>query len=463
LGIAVAAVVAVSSCSSGGGRGADPNATKSSNGGGTSSASTVSKFGTLDSPCGQGNAKGATDRGVTDTSINIAYGDDRGFAQSPGLNKEMGDSIKAFIKWCNDQGGINGRQIVGDFYDAKISLANNVMTQACTKDFMLVGEGFAADGAGEATRIKCNLVAVPGFAVLADFANGPMMYQGVPNPVDLTPASLWYQAVKLFPEESKKFSFVDTSLEATHVSILKQHEPAAAAGVKDIGCSVTLNYFGESDYKPFVRKLQNCGVKMLFTNLSPGPVLYNFLTAMHQLNYNPIFLMETNLYTTQYAAWNTAGYGNNSYVRSAFIPLEEANDVPAVKQYLDIVKGNGGSVSQLGEQAVSSFLLWATAAKECGSNLTRQCMVNNLSKVHSWTGGGLHAETDPAGNTPPDCGMVIKLNGTKWQRDFPEKVGTFDCDPKYAAKVPQNLWSTKLNSNRIATTFLTPSAILPQS
>jgi ABC-type branched-subunit amino acid transport system substrate-binding protein len=462
--MAVAAVLAVSSCSSGGGRGADPNAQNSSNGGGSSSsASTASKFGTLDSPCGKGDAKGATDRGVTDTSIRIGYGDDRGFSGSPGLNKEMGDSIKAFIKWCNDQGGINGRQITGDFYDAKISLANNVMSQACTKDFMLVGEGFAGDGAGEATRVKCNLVTAEGFSVLADFANGPMQYQGVPNPVDFTPASLWYQAVKLFPEESKKFAFVDTSLEATHVSILKQHDPAKAAGVQDINCDITLNYFGESDYKPFARKLQNCGVKMLFTNLSPGPVLYNFLTAMHQLNYNPIFLMETNLYTQPYAAWNTAGYGNNSYVRSAFVPLEEANDVPAVKQYTDIVKADGGSISQLGEQAVSSFLLWATAAKECGSNLTRQCIVNNMSKVHDWTGGGLHASTDPGNNMPPQCGMVIKLNGTKWERDYPKQAGQFECDSKYVAKVPQNLWSTKLNANRIATTFLTPSAIMPQS
>ena len=464
LGVAVAAVLAVSSCSSGGGRGADPNATNSNNGGGSTTSTTQnSKFGTIDSPCGKGNATGATDRGVTNNSIEIGYGDDRGYSGSPGLNKEMGDSIKAFIKWCNDQGGISGRQLIGDFYDAKISLANNVMTQACTKDFMLVGEGFAADGSGEATRIKCNMVTAEGFSVLADFANGPMQYQGVPNPVDYTPASAWYQAVKLFPDAAKKFAFVNTTLAATQVSVLKQQAPAKAAGVQDIGCDITLNYFGESDYKPFVRKLQNCGVKMMFTNLSPGPVLYNFLTAMHQLNFNPIFMMESNLYTQPYAAWNTAGYGNNSYVRLAFIPLEEANVVPAVKQYLDIVKADGGSVSQLGEQAASSFLLWATAAKECGSTLTRQCIVNNMSKVHSWTGGGMHAAADPGNNMPPQCGLLVKLNGTSWQRAYPTKPGTFDCDPKYIAKVPENLWSTKLNSNRISTTYLTPTAILPQS
>ena len=38
------------------------------------------KFGTLDSPCGEGDATGATDQGVTDDQITIGYGDDAGFA-----------------------------------------------------------------------------------------------------------------------------------------------------------------------------------------------------------------------------------------------------------------------------------------------------------------------------------------------------------------------------------------------
>src|SRR5688572_22782255 len=68
-------------------------------------------FGELESPCGEGDAKGATDQGVTDTAITIGYGDDAGFSASPGLNHEMSDAMKALIKWCNEQGGINGRPI----------------------------------------------------------------------------------------------------------------------------------------------------------------------------------------------------------------------------------------------------------------------------------------------------------------------------------------------------------------
>jgi ABC-type branched-subunit amino acid transport system substrate-binding protein len=454
--------MAAVACSSGGGRGANPDQSAGSSSGATPQA-TVTKFGDLPSPCGKGNATGATDRGVTNSTIAIGYGDDRGFSASPGLNKEIGDGVKAFIAWCNGQGGINGRQLVGHFYDAKITEANNVMTQACRTDFMMVGEGFALDGSAEATRVRCNMVAAEAYSVLADFANGPMQYQGVPNPVDFTPASSYHQAVKLFPDAVKKFAFVDTTIQSTHQSILKARSAMQAAGIHFAGCDITLNYTGESDYKPFVRKLQSCGATMIFTNLSPGPVLYNFITAMHLLNYNPIFLQESNLYTQPFAAWNTNGYANNSYVRLAFIPLEEAGTVPAVQQYLNIVKSDGGAVSQLGEQAVSSFLLWATAAKACGSTLTRQCIVNQMSQVHSWTGGGLHAADDPGKNMPPQCGVLVKLQGTKWVRVYPSKPGTFDCDPKYIAPVPESLWNTKLNANRIATTFLTPTAILPQS
>ena len=79
------------------------------------------------------------------------------------------------------------------------------------------------------------------------------------------------------------------------------------------------------------------------------------------------------------SAWNTSGIGNNIYVRDAFVPLEEANINPAVQKYVSLVTADGGKVSQLGQQATSSFLLWATEAKACGSDLTRQCMINHLS------------------------------------------------------------------------------------
>ena len=82
--LAVTAVLA-SACSSD--RGDDPSATSSGGSAATADAASSSsdaKFGTLDSPCGDGDAKGATDQGVSDTEIKIGFGDDRGYAKLRG-------------------------------------------------------------------------------------------------------------------------------------------------------------------------------------------------------------------------------------------------------------------------------------------------------------------------------------------------------------------------------------------
>jgi len=421
-------------------------------------------FGTLASPCGPGSATGATDQGVTDTSIRIAYGDDKGYQATPGLDQEMGDAVEGMIKWCNAQGGINGRQIIGDRYDAAVLNVNTVMQQACKADFMLVGEGFAEDEAAEQTRVGCNLAQVPGFANGADPANGPMSYQPVPNPVDLLPMSILPQMAKLFPQDISSFDFMHTSLASvTEYSINKIAAAAPTFGYHIDNCDVVLNYFGEPDYKPFAQKFQTCGAKMIWINAGEGPLQDNFIQAMNAIGDNPIYVGEANEYSPKLAAWNTSGIGNNIYVREAFEPLENAAEVPAVKDYLNIEKAVNGHVDQLGEQSASAFLLWATVAKECGSTLTRQCMINNLAKVHTWTGGGLNAPADPGNNTPPDCGLIMKLTGTTWSQFYPKTLGQFDCNPSYVFHVPASAWGTTLNAQRISTKFLGPNVIYPQS
>jgi ABC-type branched-subunit amino acid transport system substrate-binding protein len=462
--LALAAAVTVAAACSGSRGAVSGNSISAGPGTSTATAGSGQKFGTLDSPCGPGQATGATDQGVTNSAIHIAYGDDRGFPAQPGLNKEMGDAVKAMIKWCNDQGGILGRQVIGDFYDAAISQVNSVMQQACKTDFMLVGEGWALDEAAEGTRVACNLVAVPGFAVGPDFANGPMKYEPVPGPDDYIVASVFFQAAKLWPEPVKKADFFHTTLAtATESTFAKNQEATAAAGWNLLNCGVKINYTGEPDYQPFAGKYQSCGAQLVYYNLTPGPPLFNFLTAMDQLGEHPIYVTEAADYTPEFAQWNTHHIADQTYTREAFQPIENADAVPAVKQYVDAVKAVGGSVDQLGEQAASAFLLWATQAKSCGSNLTRQCMVNALSKVHAWTGGGLHAPADPGNNKPSDCGLIMKLTGTTWAQYYPKTLGQYDCNPQYLFQISSTNWGTTLGPDRISTKFLTPNIIKPQT
>ena len=420
------------------------------------------KFGTLASPCGKGHATGSTDQGVTNSTINVAYGDDRGFSGLPGLDQEMGDAVKDMVAWCNAQGGINGRKIVGDYYDAAVTNVGSVMTQACKKDFMLVGEGFALDGVAEQTRLGCNLAAVPGFTVAPVVANAYEVYQASPNPANYSPVSSAYEAEKLFGNKTQHVGVYDSTLSTQQASTAKAVQAFTTAGWKFLNCPFLFNYNGEANYTPFMQKLQGCGAQIISNNSTPGPTFYGALQAENQIGYNPIWIEDAGAYTEAFAKWNTAGLANNVYVRESYEPLEAAKVVPAVAEYLAIVKKYGGLTSQLGEQSTSSFLLWATAAKACGSTLTRQCMINHLSKVTTWTGGGLNASGNPAKNLPPDCGLLMKLQGTKWVQAYPKQLGTFDCSPKYVVKNTGSVIGAALNAQGYATQYATSSVIKPQ-
>lgn len=427
-------------------------------------ASSDTKFGTLDSPCGTGDAKGATEQGVTDTEIKIGYGDDRGYAQSPGLNKEMSDALAAMIDWCNDQGGINGRKIVGTDYDAAMTQANTVMQEACRSEFMLVGHGFAMDQTAEQTRVACNLAAVPGFTVSPEAANGPMSFQGVPFPVDYANGSAWFQMGELRPDLKTEFDLVGSTMPTIITSLTKVRSIAEAAGFKLKDCGVTLNYQGEPSYVPFAEKYKQCGVKGLWTSRSPVPNEFNFFKAIDQAGIDPVILGEATWYGNSAQTFNSgSGVLDNLNAGMTFQMLENADKVPAVKKYLDLVSAEGGKTALLGMQSTSSFLLWATAAKECGSDLTRQCMVNELAKIHDWDGGGLHAATDPGKNIPAKCGLMVELTGDKYTQAFPSATGEFKCDDAYLVKTDQSTWGTDLGPDRVATKFLGPNVIKPQA
>ncbi|MCU1378028.1 MAG: hypothetical protein JWN29_1011 [Acidimicrobiales bacterium] len=452
--IACAALLVVSACSSSHGT---ATATPSTAAPSTPAVASAT-FGDLPSPCGAGTAKGATANGVTDTSVTIGYGDDAGYAAAPGLDKEMSDAIKPMIKWCNDQGGINGRQVVGNYYDAKVLQVTQAVTQACNdKVFMLVGQGWVLDAGQEQARIGCKLATIPTYAVSTVFAHAPGMVQPLPNPGDEVPTSAAYQLAKLFPDAVKKAAFVFAEFPATREPRDRYHAAFPKAGWNFLDCDQIYNIAGESDWKPFASNLKACGVETLVWVGSPDPNFENFLAASNQVGFAPkAWLSDANQYDNSFATWNSqnGGLADNVYVRMAIVPFELAGQVPAVKQYKDLVEASGGKVALLGEQATSAFLLWATAVKACGSDVTAACVLDEAGKQAGWTGGGLHTPTTPGKNEGPTCGMLVKLDGAKWTKVVPTD-DVFDCDDKYLVKGVQTagLAAAKLDANRVSTQF----------
>ena len=410
----------------------------------------VTGFGDLESPCGEGDGGAATEQGVTEDAIKIGYGDDAGFPNSPGLNHEMSDAVKAFVAWCNDQGGINGRQIDATYYDAKITEVNNVMTQACEQEFFLVGQGFSLDSGQEELRRGCGLPSVPAFAVSPQHANGPDKFETLPVPGDYTVISHGAHLAELFPDATKKAGALIANYAATLDSRDKIVQGFTSLGYEFI-CEQQYNITGEADWRPLIQRLKDCGAEIVYWSGSPAPNFQNALEAAAQLEYSPIWFADPNTYDSRFSAWNTNGFGDKVYFRTAFTPLEEAGENAATRQYIDIVEADGGDLSLLGQQAAAAFLLWAKAADSCGAELTRACVLDDLRATHDWTAGGFHAAADPGNNTPTECGATLKLEGTAFVRVEPAEPNTYDCDPSYAFKVTgAPVERAKIGPDRIA-------------
>ncbi|HMQ26028.1 MAG TPA: hypothetical protein PKA98_08570, partial [Acidimicrobiales bacterium] len=101
--------------------------------------------GTLPTPCGEGDAAGATDQGVTDDAIAISTIADPGAQAAPGLNLGVHQAMTAFVEYCNRLGGINGRTLELTLLDAALFNYNQVVQEACESSFAMVGGGGALD------------------------------------------------------------------------------------------------------------------------------------------------------------------------------------------------------------------------------------------------------------------------------------------------------------------------------
>jgi hypothetical protein len=418
-------------------------------------------FGDLEVPCSDGDGGGDTDQGVTSDSIAIGFGDDSGYANAPGLNEEMGDAMEEFIKWCNGLGGINGREIVGHRYDAALDNAAQVIVQSCADDFMLVGQGFAGDEDIEADRIACKEPMVPGFTLASSANNAPMSYAPLPFPVDKLSVARGELTLETFPD-AKSFDFVGHDSPFTQLGEKRTLAVFNSVGMEQAGCGVVLKSAGGDNYRALVQRYEDCGTTVLFDQGTPTPATFSFLDAMRVEGYEPTILTDATWYAQQVLSANVDGLTEGINVSMQFQPFENKDKVQAVADYLAVMGQNpDAKTGLLGMQSASAFLLWATAAKTCGAELTRQCMVNELSKINSWTGGGLHAESNPGENLPPSCSMIMQVQGGKYVQVAPATQGDFYCADSYL-DTPESFWGVKLNSDRIAETYLTDDIITPE-
>jgi len=396
-------------------------------------------FGDLENVCQEGDASGATDIGVTDDTIQVSTITDKGFQARPGLNEEMYDTAVAFAAWCNERGGINGRELVVVDRDAALVDYNARIIDACSQDLALVGGGAVLDDSDNGARVGCGLPNISGYVVSETARSAELLVQPVPNPTGRMSLGVYQLVAEQHPDLINRFGTITSSFG----SVLNQRDDTVAAAEAMGYTSVyaeEYNSQGEPTWRPFVDALQAADVQVL--DFIGEPTFFaQLLEQMETVGYRPaIMLQNANFYDQTFA--ETAGdFAENVNVRLQYTPLELADQNPATADYLELIEryNPGGKVALLGMQALSAYLLFAQSAAACGSELTRECLLEQAGSVTEWTAGGLHAPQDPATSTPSRCWVSLEVTGDGFvvNEDLTAPTdGIFNCEDDNVVEVP---------------------------
>jgi ABC-type branched-subunit amino acid transport system substrate-binding protein len=423
--LALALLVAGSCRSQSGGEEAGGETTASS----TAASTDVDGFGDLASPCGEGDASGATAQGVTDTAIRVGTMSDATATAQPGLNQELWDSAEAFVAWCNEQGGIEGRKLVDTRYESKLFEARQATIEACEQEFMLVGGGAAFDDESSEERLNCGLPDVPAFNATLAGTEADLSHRALPTPFDQLSVGEAVYLAEQQPDAVNKAGILTANFPSAKNIALRARTGYTEAGWNFIDEQL-YNPAGEANWTGIVASLRNAGVEALLYSGTYEP-LAAFLQAADEQDWKPEILIGTSSIYKPDLVTEAGSAAEGVYTYSNVPPFEDPPEGSATSTYLNLLDQyvDGAEPSLMGAQAVSAWLMWATAAKACGSELTRECIAEEIDELDEWTAGGLQAPSDPAAGTPPPCFVLMQVQDGTWTKVHPEEG--MDCDESY--------------------------------
>jgi hypothetical protein len=432
--IPIALVACGRSSKSGGGTTAPTNGTTSTSAPSASASSAgAGDFGTLKAICGHGTPGSTTARGLTATQIRIGVSADPGASVAPGLEQEFFDTAVGFAKWCNAAGGINGRQIVIDKWDAKLFNVGQVMTAACLKDFMLVGNGNALDATGVKVRLGCKLGQIPSYVVSPEASAAGLQAQPSPNPSDQINNGALRLLVNKYPDvKAAGVCVLGSNLASIKPVGLRTQEYLQKLGIK------VANYQEPpaqvDNFRPYMEQCKAAGAKALYleTAQDPSPVIQ----AMKNTGWSPDFVV----YSVQFygpqgvQAAAAAKTFQPSYIQFPALPFELKGQYPVLQETEDIVHSavSNAKLTEFTLSAMSAWTLFAKSATDCGADLTQDCILQKAAGHTDWDAGGLYAPHSTSADAKANpCITIVQMTpqGFVYAKDATKpNQGSFNCE-----------------------------------
>lgn len=410
----------------------DPVATEGedeSRGEGDGGADVSPDFGSLTDVCQDGDGGPATGQGVTEDSIQLGTLTDNGFTQNP----EFIDAAEVFTQWCNDNGGINGREVTFEVRDAKLFEYRQRILEACESDFLLVGGGAAFDANGVEDRIECLLPEIPAQTVAPENTqSGLQVFPLADNP-EIGPYEGYFRwLLETYPDSSDAIGIIAGDIGATRAFAQREAETMEFLGASIVYDDV-YPASGASDWTPYAQALKSEGVEGLVF-LGSYRDLAKLEEALVNVDHELAWIdANTNAYNPEFielAAGSLDRFPN--YSAPLIAPFELADDNPATQELLDLYEQYAPDAGITGPavQAFSAWLLFATSARDCGADVTRSCVFEGASSQTEWDGGGLHAATDLSDPGSREvCFVVVQATPDGFEvPDFAPNEGLFRCE-----------------------------------
>jgi ABC-type branched-subunit amino acid transport system substrate-binding protein len=396
-------------------------------------------FGDLGVVCGEGAASGATARGVTDGSIRLTTMADPGNNLVPQLGQEYFDVAEVFEAWCNRAGGINGRSVDVTLRDARLFEAGARAAEACETDFMIVASGTILDDTMVDIRVGCGLGWIPAFA-LSDAARESALrvvpQGGSPNLEAMAGPLRAIQQAR--PDAGDHVGFYWPN--APQVNSAVENAMGAARQLGQVVVSQQQTPTIVDNARPFIDNLRRDGVRLL---VMYGDTSQPVTTMVQDVGWAPEIILLTN------AAYDDATLElaraldmPESVMPIAYHPVELADDNAATREFVAIMEELAPeltiNVSHL--QAWDAWMLWASSAAACGSDLTVACVLDRAGSQTEWTAGGLKpaVNVDPDDPHGPECFALLQVTADGFRYDealTAPTAGIFNCDPRNVAEV----------------------------
>lgn len=375
-------------------------------------------FGSLENVCQPGTMTLDSDRGVTATEIQVSVFSDVGYTKKT----EFEDMATVFTEWCNSQGGINGRKIVWNLRDAKITEARQRMLEACETDFASVGGGVAFDQAGVADRLSpdCLMPEFPGQVVAQENKGSGLQLATFDQLVNASSYEGYFNWLinEEFPDTKDKVAILVGDFPSTRV-IAEQHTEVIAALGGTVALTSPFPIQGAPDWTPYAQQLKDADIKGLIW-VGNYPDLPKLLQALTDIGHDLTWVdTNSNVYNRDYLELMKSVTTNTRQIAGLSIyPIEDAASNPATQQLLDLYAEYepGVTPTLAAVRGFSAFLLFAVAARDCGDELTRRCVYEKALEYGEWDGGGLIAKLDVGslGVGTETCWLAVEATGDSW-------------------------------------------------